>query len=443
MDFHSALSRIFNQTSIPPATTPALVISSGFPSRHGEDAELKLLELVQALQILGCPVDLAVLLPERRLISNRPEGMEALSGDLHVFHHPAAFSPVWEAYFKVRNFLWGHEAGDSFDCPGPWLRQVAQLARRKPYDTVVVQGLPLVPLAGTLPPESLKVLDLLEVEGFSTPLIFESEGAPAPVPRVSPPRILPLLKAYDRVLVPARRDAQILRAAGYSRAVVLNPFLFSVDPESWPPAGRALPDRPPKILQVAGDSPDDLDSVRYFRRRILPRVRKRVPSARYRVVGAAGRWIEPGPDLDLLDFGSLEEEYSGAAAVIAPQRFGRRVRWRVVEALARGKALVATSVAAYGLELQPAGQALIADDAEAFADALARILVDAPLRQSLEAQARHFAEERLNAAVAVRTLGNVLGYEERLVSRLFQETPSGGGRRSSIPAPWPGSSGIR
>ncbi|MBI4586997.1 MAG: hypothetical protein HY717_23540 [Planctomycetes bacterium] len=258
------MSRLSNPRLSPPATKPALVIASAFPSRQAADAELKLLGLVQALQALGCRVDLAVLLPERRAISRRPAGLEALSGDLHVFHHPAAFSPVWEAFFKVRNLLRGHEVGDSFDCPGPWRRQVAQLARRKPYDTVVVQGLPLVPLAGMLPPESLKVLDLLEVEGFSAPSIFEFEGGPAPAPRVPPSRILPFLRAYDCVLVPARLDAQVLRAAGYSRA-----------------------------------------------------------------------------------------------------------------------------------------------------------------------------------AAALRTLGSVLGYEERLVSRLFQKTPSGGGHRSSTPAPWPGSSGTR
>jgi glycosyltransferase involved in cell wall biosynthesis len=86
--------------------------------------------------------------------------------------------------------------------------------------------------------------------------------------------------------------------------------------------------------------------------------------------------------------------FEQAAVVVAPIRQGSGTRLKVLEALGRGKAVVATSVAAEGLDLRPGVDLEIADDPEAFARACAHLLADPAARRELGATGRRRVLER-------------------------------------------------
>ena len=84
-----------------------------------------------------------------------------------------------------------------------------------------------------------------------------------------------------------------------------------------------------------------------------------------------------------------------AAVVVAPIRIGGSMRGKVLEALAAGKALVATPRAAEGVDASDGEHLLVADGEDALVDALVTLLLDRPRRRSLAGNARRWAESNL------------------------------------------------
>src|SRR5262249_190770 len=81
-----------------------------------------------------------------------------------------------------------------------------------------------------------------------------------------------------------------------------------------------------------------------------------------------------------------------AMVYIAPLRIARGVQNKVLEAMAAGKAIVATSEVAAGFRVRPGAELLVADTPQSFADAVLDIIRDRNLRQRLGEEARLFVE---------------------------------------------------
>jgi glycosyltransferase involved in cell wall biosynthesis len=147
---------------------------------------------------------------------------------------------------------------------------------------------------------------------------------------------------------------------------------------------------------------------------VLPRIRARHPGARFVMAGArpreAVRALDNGTDVVVAgSVPDLEPYYRRAALVVVPMWLGGGTRIKVLEALAHGKALVATCVGAEGLSLEP-GEALeIADGPGVFADACVWLLGDAGARRRLAENGRERVRERYEwDAVLGQGLGDVL-----------------------------------
>jgi O-antigen biosynthesis protein len=93
-----------------------------------------------------------------------------------------------------------------------------------------------------------------------------------------------------------------------------------------------------------------------------------------------------------------------ARVSVAPLRYGAGMKGKVGEALATGLPVVLTSVAAEGMGLVDGEHVLVADTADAFADAVQRLSTDAELWRRLRDAgrahvARHFGIDRMRQAV--------------------------------------------
>ena len=144
----------------------------------------------------------------------------------------------------------------------------------------------------------------------------------------------------------------------------------------------------------------NIDAATWFANAVFPRVRAGHPQACLRLVGA-----RPAPALRQL--ASMQEgvELVGevpdvlphlqrAAVAVVPLRAGSGQQLKLLEAMAAGTPVVATSQSAIGLDAVDGEHLLIADDVTTMTDAVLRLLRDPALARRLALAARARVEER-------------------------------------------------
>ncbi len=206
-------------------------------------------------------------------------------------------------------------------------------------------------------------------------------------------------RRFDCVVVLTDADRRRLRwlAPGADAAVVPTGVDLGHFSSAPPRATRR-----PKSLVYVGHYPHypNEDAVLWFARSILPLVWARDPEVEFQIVGtgptAAIRELardEPrievtGPVDDVRDY---EEK---AAVMVAPLRLGKGIKGKILEGMASGTPVVATSLANEGIGAGPGREILLADDAASFAAQLLRVLSDGALWDRLSEAGRAFVEAR-------------------------------------------------
>ncbi len=152
--------------------------------------------------------------------------------------------------------------------------------------------------------------------------------------------------------------------------------------------------RPQGSLVIFTGSMDwqpNIDGVEYFCGEIWPLVLKRVPQARFRIVGR-----DPHPRVKRLASDSTEvtgtvpsivDHLREASAIVVPLRIGGGTRIKIYEGMAMGKATVSTTVGAEGLDVRHQRDILLEDTPSGFADGIITLLQNEEARRRLEAGA--------------------------------------------------------
>lgn len=186
----------------------------------------------------------------------------------------------------------------------------------------------------------------------------------------------------DLVLYPSVEEAELMSGL-VARGVAcraIPAYCFGPDELDQAAAGIALrADRhgPVELLFVGGFAhTPNVDGIVWFVDEVLPLLRGRL-DVRLRVAGSKPSqaiYDLAAADVEILGFVSDErllELYDEADLVVAPLRYGAGVKGKVVEAMARGVAVITTDVGAQGLEaMQP--HLFIGNSADEFAEALIR-----------------------------------------------------------------------
>lgn len=161
------------------------------------------------------------------------------------------------------------------------------------------------------------------------------------------------------------------------------------------------PEPVPDRLVFTGNMswPPNADAAAYFARDVLPLVRARRPETSFWIVGA-----DPSPEVRTLasrpgvhvtgTVPDLREWIRSAAVYVSPLRYGAGVKNKVLEAMALGAPMVATSRSLTGTPLVHEQHLLLADGTAPLAAAVARLLEDAALRESLSRAARRHVADR-------------------------------------------------
>ena len=154
------------------------------------------------------------------------------------------------------------------------------------------------------------------------------------------------------------------------------------------------------------------DAMVYFLQEIFPRVRAARPAARLRITGpsdatAAAR-LPLGEGVELTGYlPDVRPALAQSAVCVCPLRHGAGSRIKVLESLALGTPVVATTKGAEGLAVTPGHDILLADEPGAFAEAVVEVLASPERRRALGARGRALVRERYDWGVIgpqVRTL---------------------------------------
>ncbi|WP_306524135.1 glycosyltransferase [Dokdonella sp.] len=222
----------------------------------------------------------------------------------------------------------------------------------------------------------------------------------------------------DRVVTVTEADATVLREAGLTVPT-------TVIPNIHPPVGETPGWEARKGLVFVGNfnHTPNIDAALWLVRDILPKVRALVPGTRLTIVG-------PNPPAELQALASPAISVTGwvpdtaphldaARVSVAPLRVGAGMKGKVGEALSRGLPVVTTSIGAEGMGLEDGRHVLVADEAEAFASAVARLLQDRPTWEALGREGRAF----ITATYGVEGVGKVL--QELVQAAQSQQLPPG------------------
>lgn len=210
----------------------------------------------------------------------------------------------------------------------------------------------------------------------------------------------------DRVLVCSPEDAAVL--GGRATVIPNGVDLAAFRPTPVPAAPRIV------FTGHLGYTPN-IDGVRWFAQRVLPRVRAAVPDVAVDVVGAvptpevvtltAAEGLALHPDVD-----SVVPYLAGARVAIVPVHIGSGTRLKALDAMASGRAVVGTTIGLEGLGVVDGTDALVADDPATFADAVIAVLSDdtlaARLGQAGRATAAAFGWDPIGDRFVTAVLGH-------------------------------------
>ncbi len=172
----------------------------------------------------------------------------------------------------------------------------------------------------------------------------------------------------------------------------------------------------------------NLDAMEHFLRDVLPLVHAVDPAVRVEVVGHGSDTdlgTAPAPGVRVLGHVTdLRPHLARARVSIAPLRFGAGMKGKICEAMAAGIPVVTTTVGAEGMQLEDGGNALVADGAEDFAQAVLRLHTDADLWERISRAGRAWIGRLCSPDRARRALQDLV--VEAVAPRTFVAVPDWG-----------------
>lgn len=217
-----------------------------------------------------------------------------------------------------------------------------------------------------------------------------------------------VLSQATAIIAVTQADAQQLQAIGGRPTHVVS---NGVDTRAF--AG-VQPDAQARRVLFLGnyEYAPNVDAVEWALSDIAPRVWSEAPDVRFCICGHGmpASWAQRFADPRIEWRGyvpDLAEVQRHSAVFMAPLRAGGGSKLKVLEAMAAGLAVVSTREGLSGLPVQHGVQALAADDAPAFAQALTQLLSAPTQARALGEAARQMVRDTFDWATAAEQLEQV------------------------------------
>lgn len=354
-----------------------LIIDAQTPRPDHDSGSLRLVNLMRLLIEEGAHV---VFLPADR---HRVEPYAAQLQHLGV--------EVWHAPFAARPPAWLREHGARFDA--------AMISRHY----VASEFLPLL---RAYAPQAQLIFDTVDLHYLRERRGAELASDAALVRAAARTRTLELgiIAKSDVTLVVSEVERDLLRQDAPDARVELLSNLHRISG-----AGDAFGQRRDLIFVGGFRHPPNVDAVRWFVQDTFPLIRARMPHVRFHCIGShAPAEVEALAELPGVivhgHVADIDPYMDGGRISVAPLRYGAGVKGKINLSMAHGQPVVATACAVEGMHLRDGEDVLVADDPQAFADAVVRLYEDEPLwnaiaRNGLDSVARNFSLEAARETV--------------------------------------------
>jgi glycosyltransferase involved in cell wall biosynthesis len=320
--------------------------------------------------------------------------LKRVCGRLHIH-----LVPRWRRlYNTVKGWLRGLPMQTAYYTDASARRRVDELLAHGGYDVVVVHLVRMLEYVNEFPAERV-VLELTDAISMNynrirrpkNPREFLYVAERARLRRYE----LQALRRVARGILVAETDAAYLVNHGASRSellVVRNGTVFAGLPRSMAYDSNRI------VFLGNMRTTQNEDMCLWFINAILPRIQAVRPATIFVVAGA-------NPSRKLLSYhgrngiqvlGLVEDPaavLSASAVSVCPMRYGAGLQNKILESMAVGVPVVATSCGAEGLGIHDEGALLVADDPQAFAEAVLRVLADPALRSTLGERASAMVSE--------------------------------------------------
>lgn len=240
------------------------------------------------------------------------------------------------------------------------------------------------------------------------------------------------LRAYERA-VAARADiglfvseaeAAMFREQAGPRGADIRALPNGIDLDYYDPtAGFAPLDPRPlagPLIVFTGqmDYLPNVEAVRAFAQGVMPAVRQACPQAHFAVVGrnpvAAVQALHGQNGVVVTgEVADVRPWLAAAALVVAPLKIARGVQNKVLEAMAMGRPVIASTGAFLGIDAEPGRDLLVADGAAAQAEAVLALLGDEARAGALGRAARRRMVEGYSWDAQLAPLAAMLGLGAR------------------------------
>lgn len=376
-----------------------LFISAWFPFPHDTGSRLRVYHLLRALGQRH-RVHLLAFLPSVNARQYLPAAEELCASVRVVKRDPFWRDPVkrFMGYFSIlpRDVISGYS------------QEMAHLAQAKPsgggqYDMVISFQLEPAPYSLLAPGGR----HIMEIDNLMTRWMEERYWKePNPILRAGHWVNVNKCRRYERrifaqfdaLTVVSGFDLQAVKALlpQYSGRLEVIPNGVDLETRS---IGLAEPVPDTLVFNGALTYYANLEAMQFFIKEVWPIIRGKRPAARLQITGRTDgldlSWLTGAAGVELT--GYLEDvrpAVAGSWLAIAPLREGGGTRLKILEAMALGVPVVATSKGAEGLEVVAGKDILIADEPEALAAHCLRVLQDPGLRAELAVNARCLVEQR-------------------------------------------------
>ena len=308
-------------------------------------------------------------------------------------------------------------------------RELDNLLRSRRFDVVSIEGLPLVHhRVRQAPPGAPVPRVLLDEHNVEFDLARQSVDASDGVLRRLHHAVnWRKIKSEEVAAWRAADGVAFTSANDLSRARALVPALRAtvipngVDIDRFRP-GPHLPPCDGRTVLFFGTLNyfPNQDAVLQFLRETWPLLERSNPSAKLKIVGPYPTpqvLAYQGPKIEVTGLvDDVRPHLSAAACVIAPLRVGGGTRFKIIEAMALARPVISTTIGAEGIGTTAGRDILIAEEPEAFAVAIDRVLHDPRLAHRLGTAARQLVEERYGWNAVATDL-------EAFLRRLLEEGP--------------------
>jgi glycosyltransferase involved in cell wall biosynthesis len=211
------------------------------------------------------------------------------------------------------------------------------------------------------------------------------------------------LRRFDTVIAVSKRDAKALEARfGLHGVAPIDTGVDLVFFEPTPPPATTGT----VVFTGVMDSPANIEGVRFLIERVWPILIRTRPDAKALIIGRnPPESLKAAAPPTFTFTGTVDDirpHFARGDLAVIPLNVGSGTRIKAFEAMAMGRPVVSTTIGVEGLDVIDGQHLLIADDALTFAAAIARLLEDPTLRQTLATNARSLVEQRFSWAHVAR-----------------------------------------